>query len=248
MIEKAPVANFLTMMTLDSSYLPLTSSMPEKVATNSHVSPWLATLTYPLGSYLVLPAYFRHIQVTGQDNIPRTGPVIIAPTHRSRWDALMVPYSTGRLTTGRDLRFMVTSDEVKGIQGWFIRWLGGFAINQKQPAISSLRHGVDLLKNQEMLVIFPEGNIFRDQQVHPLKPGLGRLAIQAELSHPGLNVKIVPMTIRYQPTIPQWGSQVQIKIGTALSVNSYCHGSSKQDAKKLTADLTSVLQELDQDD
>lgn len=248
MISTASAGELKTMMTLDSTHLSLTVSMPEQVATNtSHVSPWLATLTYPLGCYGVLPAYFRHIEVTGQENIPKTGPVILAPTHRSRWDALMLPYSTGRLATGRDLRFMVTSDEMKGIQGWFIRRLGGFAINQKHPAVSSLRHGVELLQNQEMLVIFPEGNIFRDQQVHPLKPGLARLAMQAESSHPGLGVKIVPMSIRYEPMIPGWRSEVKIKIGEALSVNTYCQTSVKQDAKKLTADLTTVLQDLDQD-
>jgi 1-acyl-sn-glycerol-3-phosphate acyltransferase len=76
------------------------------------------------GNYLVLPAFFSKITVTGQENIPLTGGVILAPTHRSRWDALILPYAVGRLVSGRDLRFMVSANEMKGVQGWFIRRLG----------------------------------------------------------------------------------------------------------------------------
>jgi 1-acyl-sn-glycerol-3-phosphate acyltransferase len=222
--------------------------MPAKVASNSsRVSPWLTSLLYPLGHYVVLPSYFGKIQITGQENLPKDGPVILAPTHRSRWDALMMPYSTGQKVTGRDLRFMVTADEVKGLQGWFIRHLGGFAVDIRHPAISSLRYGVELLLDKQMLVIFPEGGIFQDGEVHPIKSGLARLAIQAESSLPDLGVKIVPMSIRYRPRIPRWGSQVKIAIGSPLSVMDYAKsGSTKKEARLLTADLEIALKNLDE--
>ena len=226
-----------------SSLMPIVYQQPQ---VQSRVSPWLASIIYPLGRYLVLPSYFKKIEVIGQENIPTEGPVILAPTHRSRWDALMIPYATGRYATGRDLRFMVTIDEVKGLQGWFIRRLGGFAVNQKHPSISTLRHGVELLHQGEMLVIFPEGNIFHDYQVHPLKPGLARLAIQAETSYSNLGIKIVPIALQYDPTIPRWGCQAKIKIGSPLSVADYCKGSAKKDAQNLILDLEVALKEIDQ--
>lgn len=213
---------------------------------NSDVSPLLASIVYPLGQHLILPFYFKSLEVIGQENLPQQGPVILAPTHRSRWDAIMIPYATGRYVTGRDLRFMVTVDEMKGLQGWFIRHLGGFAINQKHPTISTIRYGVELLHQGEMLVIFPEGNIFQDNQVHPLKLGLGRLAIQAETSRDHLGIKIVPISVRYNPIIPGRGSSVKIKIGTPLSVNDYCQGSAKKDAQHLIQDLELALNQIDQ--
>jgi 1-acyl-sn-glycerol-3-phosphate acyltransferase len=73
----------------------------------SHIAPWLINIVYPLGSSLVIPFYFGKIDISGQENIPPSGAVIVAPTHRSRWDALLVPYATGRLVSGRDLYFMV---------------------------------------------------------------------------------------------------------------------------------------------
>lgn len=210
----------------------------------SHISPWLTQIVYPLGSYFVLPFFFGKIEVIGQENLPLTGPVILAPTHRSRWDALLVPYATGKIATGRDLRFMVSANEVRGLQGWFIRRLGGFAIDTKHPAIATLRHGVELLQAGEMLVIFPEGNIFRDGLVHPLKPGLARMALSAESSHPGLKTKIVPIHMCYSEPFPQWGTEVTIRIGAALNVADYNTGSVKQNAKQLTAALEATLQNL----
>ncbi|MGV0024281.1 lysophospholipid acyltransferase family protein [Phormidesmis priestleyi] len=210
----------------------------------SRFSPWLALVAYPLGRYGLLPVYFRHIEVIGRENLPKAGPVILAPTHRSRWDAFMVPCAAGQDVTGRELRFMVSADEVKGIQGWFIRRLGGFEIDTKHPAISSLRHSVELLKQGEVLVIFPEGNIFRE--CRPLKPGLARLALQAEASHENLGIQIVPINIHYsQPLVP-WRCSVEIRIGSPLKVSSYDVQAPKQGARKLTADLENALKVLDQ--
>lgn len=200
--------------------------------------------------WFVLPAYFRRITVKGQQNIPLSGPVILAPTHRARWDSIVLPAVVGRPATGRDLHFMVTADEVKGIQGWFIRRLGGFAVDVRSPSISSLRHGIDLLQQTKMLVIYPEGGIFRDRQVHRLKPGLARLALQAESVSNYLGVKILPISIQYGSSLPRWRDSVDIVIGQPLEVSSYLqttHEHSlmadclKHKARTLTDDLSEAL-------
>lgn len=208
----------------------------------SRCLPWLASIVYPLARYLVLPIYFQRIEVAGREHFPTTGPVIIAATHRSRWDALLVPYAVGQDITGRVLRFMVTADEVKGIQGWFIRRLGGFPINTRHPTIGALRHSIDLLQQGEALVIFPEGNIYR--QAAPLKPGLARLALQAEASQPELNVQIVPISIRYSKPLVPWRTAVKIHVCKPVPVADYVSVHPKQGAKQLTADLEQVLRAL----
>ncbi|MBD2074885.1 1-acyl-sn-glycerol-3-phosphate acyltransferase [Phormidium sp. FACHB-592] len=214
------------------------------IAASSQCSSWLASLVYPLGRYLLVPAYFRQVEVIGRSNLPRTGPVILAPTHRSRWDAMMIPYAAGHDITGHHPRFMVSADEVRGLQGWFIRRLGGFPIDPKRPAIASLRHGVDLLQDGETLVIFPEGNIFRDGPVQRLKPGLARLALQAESSRPKLGIQIVPIRIHYSdPSVP-WRCKVKVCIGQPIQVSAYNAKTPKQSAQLLTADLKQAIEAL----
>ena len=129
-------------------------------ATSSRLSPWLAPIMYGIGEKIILPAYFSKIQIIGAENIPTKGPVVLAPTHQSRWDSLLVGL-LGK-NAGRYLRFMVTADECLGIQGWFIRRLGGFPVHVRRPSIKTLRHGVQLLREQEMMVIYPEGDIYQD--------------------------------------------------------------------------------------
>lgn len=223
---------------------PELSTESKVTAVTSHVAPWFSLLVYPIGRYIILPFYFGRIEVTGQEYLPKEGPVILAPTHRSRWDSFMVPYAAGRDITGRDLRFMVTSDEMEGLQGWVIRRFGGFPIDTKNPGISSIRHGIELLQDGETLVIFPEGNIYREEQVQPIKPGLARIALQAESSQPGLGVKILPITIRYSEPIPHRGCNVTIRIGSPIQVADYLTKSVKRSAGVLTTDLENALKAI----
>lgn len=238
---------------MKSSELPESSAALVKggaiAPSYSRCSPVLTPLAYFLGRHLVVPAYFGPVTITGQHHVPTAGPVILAPTHRARWDSILLPYATGRAITGRDLRFMVTADEVKGIQGWFIRRLGGFAVNVRRPTVASLRHGIELLLEGEMLVIYPEGGIRREDRIHGLKPGLARLAVQAEAARTGLGVQVLPVDIYYGAAYPGWRSPAQIHIGAPLPVNAYLHGDESPEALKagaaeLTKDLKARLESL----
>jgi 1-acyl-sn-glycerol-3-phosphate acyltransferase len=207
----------------------------------SGYAPWLKAIVYPLGKYLVLPRYFSQIEVFGQEHLPENGAVILAPTHRSRWDALVLPYAVGPYVTGRDVRFMVSANEMKGIQGWFIRRLGGFPVDPLKPGASTIRHSIELMHRGEMLTIFPEGNIFREPELQPLKKGLARIAMQAIAMQPDLDLKIIPVSIRYSQPVPTFRDRVSLNIGTPLSVSEYQHLSTKAGAQILTQDLAQKL-------
>ena len=238
---------YLTTMNSSNMALPAESAADERAdervcaEVKSRLSPWLAPIMYGIGEKIVLPAYFSHIDITGQENIPEKGPVILAPTHQARWDPLLVGLLGKR--AGRYLRFMVTADECLGIQGWFIRRLGGFPVHVRRPSVKSLRHGVQLLQEKEMLVIYPEGNIYKDG-IHPLKPGLARIALRAERSHPNLDVKVIPISLTYSDPCPKWRSSVAVNIGKPISVSNYKAGEPKARSKALTQDLQQELHRL----
>ncbi len=208
------------------------------------VSPWLSPLLYFLGRRIVIPRFFSSIAITGVANVPRTGPVIIAPTHRSRWDGILIPYSIGYPTTGRHLRYMVSHNEMLGLQGYLIRQMGGFPVHNKNPSTSMFRLCNEILATQQTLVIFPEGDIFRDGQVHSIKPGLARIALQAETAH-HLGTQIVPVSLNYNHPYPSWGARVKVTVGLPIAVAEYSQGPSKQAAQQLTNKLQLALKELD---
>lgn len=214
----------------------------------SIISTHLANCAYSLNHRLFLPTYFRQIQVSGQQLLPREGAVIFAPTHRSRWDAMLVPYAVGPHVTGRYPHYMVTIDEMQGVQGWFIRRMGGFPVNTRSPGVSSLRHGIELLHQRQSLVIFPEGgNLLENRRmgVNHLHPGLARIALKASLTQPDCAVQIVPMAINYQYELGRVDRRaVDIRIGAPLSVRDYLSGGNKHSAQLITHELQSVMSDL----
>ena len=139
---------------------------------------------------------------------------------------------------------MVSANEVKGLQGWIIRRMGGFPVDTEKPGIDSVQHSIELLQEKEMIVIFPEGGIFRDTKVHHLKRGVALIALQAESAKVANKVQILPISIKYSSSYPSWGTKVNVDIGSPLKVEKYVTDSLRQSSQKLTKDLFTTLKEL----
>lgn len=179
------------------------------------ISPWLSPVAMVLTQDLVLRHFFGSVTVLDGQHLPQGGPVLLAPTHRSRWDALLLPHAAGRRVSGRDCRFMVTIDEMRGLQGWLLRRLGCFAVDQTRPSLLSLRYAVELLQQGQQLVVFPEGRIKRDEQT-PIRvqQGLARLALLARSQ--GLDVPVVPIGLAYQHRPARWRDRTAVCFGPPL--------------------------------
>jgi len=199
------------------------------------VSPWLAPLAMLFTQDLALPGFFGRVMVRGREHLPRSGAVLLAPTHRARWDALLLPHAAGRRITRRDCRFMVTRDEMEGPQGWLLQRLGCFPVDQGRPTLASLRLAVNLLERGEQLVMFPEGRIHRHDEPLRLHQGLARLAQLA--AGQGVDVRVLPVGIAYGQPIPRPGQAAAVQIGPALGVNQ----GGRAAAASFTADLATAM-------
>ena len=152
-------------------------------------------------------------------SIPTNSSIILAPTHRSRWDGLILTMAMGRRVTSKDCRFMVTKSEMRGIQGWFLKRLGCFSINQLSPSLSTLRYAIDLIEKGEQLVVFPEGKINKYGKKLTLKGGLYRLAKLAAKKTE--SITIIPIGIAYSNISPKFRSQFCLSFGQPISMNDY---------------------------
>ncbi len=140
------------------------------------INPILGFLAMFLTQDIVLRFFFSKKIITNKIDLPKNSSIILAPTHRSRWDGLILTMAMGRRITKKDCRFMVTNNEMRGIQGWFLKRLGCFSINQVSPSLSVLRNAVNLIVSKRQLVVFPEGKINKHRKKLTLKGGLYRLA------------------------------------------------------------------------
>ena len=199
--------------------------MKSKFINNSYrIQPFLAFLALLVTQDILINYFFRKKIIVGLHNIfSEDCAVILAPTHRSRWDGLVLTYAAGRRVTSEDCRFMVTRPEMKGIQGWFLRRLGCFSINQNAPSLSSLRYALKLINAKKQLVVFPEGKINKLNKKLPLKQGLFRLARLAKSK--GTNVMIVPIGIAYSQINPKFGSNVALCFEKPLYISDFLDSS-----------------------
>ncbi|WP_320674861.1 lysophospholipid acyltransferase family protein [Prochlorococcus sp. MIT 1341] len=204
------------------------------------VDPFWSPLAMVLTQDLLLRNYFRERIVIGRELLPKTGPVVLAPTHRARWDALMLPMASGRRVTGRDCRFMVTITEMKGLQGWFLKRLGCFPIDQNKPSLKSLRYAIDLMASSHQLVLFPEGHIRRRNEQISLQPGLARLVKMAQSK--GVQVPVVPIGIGYSNAIPKLFGKAAICFGEKLQLEN----SNKESAVYFNKELSRRMHAAEQ--
>ena len=158
--------------------------------------------------------------------IPKNSSIILAPTHRSRWDGLILTMAMGRRVTKKDCRFMVTKSEMKGIQGWFLKRLGCFSINQLSPSLSALRYAIDLIEKRELLVVFPEGKINKYGKKLILKEGLYRLARLA--TKKTSSIFIIPIGIAYNKVSPNFRGEFCLSLGQPIAMNGYLSSNIKE--------------------
>ena len=167
---------------------------------------------------IVLSFFFSKKKVIKKSfYIPSNTSIILAPTHRSRWDGLVLTMAMGRRVTNKDCRFMVTKSEMKGIQGWFLKRLGCFSVNQLSPSLSTLRYAIELIEKGEQLVVFPEGKINKLGKKLVLKEGLFRLSKLATKKTD--SITIIPIGIAYSNLSPKFRGQFCLSFGEPISMN-----------------------------
>ena len=182
------------------------------------INPFLGFLAMFVTQDIVIKIFFSEIKIKNKSfSIPKNSSIILAPTHRSRWDGLVLTRAMGRRVTNRDCRFMVTKSEMKGIQGWFLKRLGCFSIDQLSPSLSVLRYAIDLIVKKNQLVVFPEGKINKYSKKIILKEGLYRLALLA--AKKTNSIFIVPIGIAYSQVSPKIRGKVSLCFGDPLLVN-----------------------------
>ena len=202
-----------------------------------YMSRLLAGMAFPL--HAVFMKRYSRIEVSGRENIPSSGPFILATTHRSRWDPFM-PYCAVR---GRYLYFMTSHDEVVGLQGWLMRRMGAFPLDVRRLSHSMLRRCREMIDRGEALAIFPEGNPFyyAPGEVHPLKPGVAWLALGCRKSSKLPDLPILPVRLVYWDRKPRPGSRATIRVGEPISVATYADLPMKEGIRELTSAIQEAL-------
>lgn len=145
--------------------------------------------------------------IIGKEFIPKEGRVILAGNHKSYLDPLLVAYGTKRC-----VHYFAKDSLYKGIKKPIFKGLGIIPVNRKIKDKNSLYKGIDVLNNDLVVGIFPEGTINKtDDIVMNFKFGAVKMAYET-------NSKIVPFSITHKYKFLK--KSVKIEYGKPYNVSS----------------------------
>jgi 1-acyl-sn-glycerol-3-phosphate acyltransferase len=117
----------------------------------------------------ILAKLLFRLKVTGQENIPEDGGVIIASNHLSYLDIPLLACSIKRPVNFIGKRELFTVP----LLGSLLRILGGIPINREKIDRTALREIIKRLNAGNIIVIYPEGMRSLNGRLQPGKPGVG---------------------------------------------------------------------------
>jgi 1-acyl-sn-glycerol-3-phosphate acyltransferase len=114
------------------------------------------------------------LTATGTENIPKKGAVVIAPNHKSFWDAFFIA-----AVVRRRLHFMGKAELFTGWRGRLFIALGGFPVLRGESDAEAIETSRAILQRGDVLALFPEGTRVSDPAMlgNPRR-GATRLAIE----------------------------------------------------------------------
>ncbi|HNB45497.1 MAG TPA: MFS transporter, partial [Burkholderiaceae bacterium] len=147
----------------------------------------------------ILTRTMYRLRVAGDVHIPTEGAAIVACNHVSFVDAIVL-----MAVSPRPIRFLMDHRIFRvPVLGWLFRLAKAIPIApyKEDPKTyeAAFERAAQVLREGDLLGIFPEGGITRDGSIQPFKPGVTRIADTAAAE--GIALPVIPMALTHL-----WGS------------------------------------------
>ncbi|AMB57987.1 lysophospholipid acyltransferase family protein [Microterricola viridarii] len=184
--------------------------------------------------------------ITGRENVPKTGPVILASNHLSFIDSIVIPISAPR-----PVQFLAKSTYFTGtgFKGWvsrnFFTAIGAVGVERGagQAAQDALDQGKRILDGGNAFALYPEGTRSLDGRLYRGRTGIAWLALTT-------GATVVPVgligTQEIQPvgtTMPRV-RKVTVKFGEPIDVSHYGPATSGKARRQATDEIMAAIHAL----
>jgi len=183
---------------------------------------------------------FHCFKVYGLDNIPSSGPFILASNHQSFFD----PPALGcRLP--RNLHYFARDSLFFWPLGILIRNLNSIPVNRSTLDIKTLKLVLSVLNQGNPLLVFPEGTRSCNDQIQSGKKGIGLLLAKSGV--PVVPAKVIGgyKVLGRGMIFPRIGKQIVIKYGSVVYVKDLDPGKSASNryeviAQRVISEITRI--------
>ena len=163
---------------------------------------------------LTLPTLLIYrTRAIGVENVPKSGPLLLAPNHFSQMDH----FFTG-VYLRRHVRFMAKSQLFGPRVLTYLYTHGGvFPVRRGHHDEEAFKTAYTILDQGGMVLVYAEGGRSRSRNLGDPKPGIGRIALEA-------GVPVVPVAIHGSAAVRGWKRfqfpKVTVQFGEPLSFPS----------------------------
>jgi 1-acyl-sn-glycerol-3-phosphate acyltransferase len=175
---------------------------------------------YGFSHYLISVAYdvFYRGDVAGVENLPKTGPFLIAANHASHLDPPLIGSQVPR-----QMSFFARKTLWKpGVASWWLDTVGTIPVDRDGGQdVSALKRVLKSLSDGRVLILFPEGTRSPNGELQAPKPGVGFIVCKSQ-------VPVVPARIFGSFTafgrgakVPKVGVPVSVVFGRPLPPSAY---------------------------
>jgi 1-acyl-sn-glycerol-3-phosphate acyltransferase len=173
--------------------------------------------------------YFK-LRLIGKNKANRIdGKTIIIANHISTWDPVLVNY----IYPTKRIYFMTASELFHYFPpfSWFLRVLGAFPVNRREADLGALSRAIEVLEQDKILVMFPEGRRSLDGEILPFKSGVVIAALNS-------GTPIVPIYIK-----GKYGffRRMTAVVGEKIHLSDYC--SEKHPSPDVIQQLSNMLRD-----
>ena len=189
--------------------------------------------------------YYRKIYISGLENLPKDKPVLMTTNHTN---ALIDPVVIGA-NYHEAIHFITRGDVFTKSTEWFFGKLNMYPIFRIRDGYTQLNRNEEtfntcfrVLKQQEKIIIFSEGDCEITKQLRPLKKGTARMVFQALEEH-DTDVYIVPTGISYTAHT-QFRSDVMLHFGQPFKTSEFKEVYDKNKARGIKALNRKLTEEM----
>lgn len=179
------------------------------------------------------------VRAIGAEHLPAHGPVLIASSHQSYLDPILV----GAFVR-RPLQYMARDTLFHNRAfAWLIRTFNAFPVKRGTSDIASIRLCLRLLRASRAVLLFPEGTRTSDGRIQPIQPGVVTLSRRS-------GAPIVPVTLEgvfeAWPRTRRWPrwARILVAYGEPLTVDDIGNLDDRAAAALLTQRMRAMQNDL----
>jgi len=138
----------------------------------TRTGPYRVSVNWPMHFVRLYMYSYHRLRQEGKQHVPTTGRAIIAPNHVTGIDGLCVQSPLQRM-----IRWLMIADYKTPWLNFIWNGIEPIALERDKPASTQVRQIVKVLKQDELVTIFPEGTLQReDRRLRPFQQGVVTIA------------------------------------------------------------------------